>query len=222
MNRNLQTTTERPLRVMIVDDHALVRAGLSAVLQVYDDLELVAEAASGDEALRLCEQHQPDVILMDLVMPGMDGADTTHTVRERWPQVQVIALTSFKDREWVVKALQAGAVGYVLKDASDSKLANAIRAASAGQAILAPEATQVLVEAIHTAQQEPRPTHGLTAREFEVLALLVEGATNPDIADRLSISRSTTAAHVSSILSKLDVSNRAEAVALAIRTGLLA
>jgi NarL family two-component system response regulator LiaR len=210
-----------PIRVMIVDDHALVRTGLGAFLQVYPDLELVAEAESGEQALRLCERLQPDVVLMDLVLPGMDGAATTRAIRERWPQTQIVALTSFKDPEWVEKALQAGAVGYLLKNVSADELAHAVRAAHAGQATLAPEATQALVQAVQAAGDGPSPDYALTTRERQVLALLVEGLSNPGIAGRLSISRSTAAAHVSSILSKLGVSNRTEAISLAIRSNLV-
>jgi len=210
-----------PIGVMIVDDHALVRTGLGAFLQVYDDLELVAEAESGEEALRLCGQRQPDVILMDLVLPGMDGAAATEIIRERWPQTQVVALTSFKDQEWVERALRAGAVGYLLKNVSAEELADAVRAAHAGRATLAPEATQALVQAVQSGGDPPGPDPDLTAREREVLALLVEGLSNPEIAERLSVSRSTTAGHVSNILHKLGVSNRAEAISLAIRSKLV-
>jgi NarL family two-component system response regulator LiaR len=210
-----------PIRVMIVDDHALVRTGLGTFLLAYEDLVLVAEAESGEEALDLCEQLEPDVILMDLVMPGMDGAAVTRAIRERWPQTQIIALTSFKDQEWVEKALQAGAVGYLLKNVGADELADAIRAAHAGRSTLAPEATQALVLAARSASEGPRPGHDLTPREHEVLALLVEGLSNAEIAARLHISHSTTATHVSSILSKLSVSSRAEAVALALRSKLV-
>jgi NarL family two-component system response regulator LiaR len=206
-----------PIRVMIVDDHALVRSGLGAFLQIYDDLEFAAEAESAKEALELCEKIQPDVVMMDLVMPGMDGTAATRAIRERWPHIQVIALTSFKDPDWVEKALQAGAVGYLLKNVLADELAHAIRAAYAGEPTLAPEATQALVQAARAASTGATPGYDLTPRERDVLALLAEGKTNAEIAERLTISRSTTAAHVSSILSKLDASNRAEAVALALR-----
>ena len=159
-----------PIRVLIVDDHALVRTGLGAFLQVYDDLELVGEAESGEDALRLCARLEPDVVLMDLVLPGMDGATATQAIRARWPQTQVVALTSFKDQEWVERALQAGAVGYLLKNVSAEELAHAARAAYAGQATLAPEATQALVQAMQRAGEPSRPDPDLTAREREVLS----------------------------------------------------
>jgi NarL family two-component system response regulator LiaR len=203
-----------PIRVMLVDDHAVVRSGLGAFLLAFDDLELVSEAGSGEEAVRLCEQVQPDVVLMDLVMPGMDGAEATHAIRERCPQIQVIALTSFKERELVEGALQAGAIGYLLKNITADELAEAIRAAHAGRPTLAPEAAQALVQA---ASQPFKPGHDLTSREREVLALMVEGLNNREIAERLVVSLSTAKFHVSSILSKLGVESRTEAVALAVQ-----
>ena len=209
---------QKPIRVMIVDDHAVVRSGLAAFLLVYDDLELVAEAGSGAQAVQLCPEKKPDVVLMDLVMPGMDGAETTHAIRERCPNIKVIALTSFREERLVQGALRAGAISYLLKNVAADDLANAIRAAYAGRATLAPEATEAL---IHAATQPLAPQYDLTAREIEVLELMTAGMTNPEIAQNLVVSRSTVKFHVSSILSKLGVSSRTEAVALALQQKLL-
>ena len=206
-----------PIRVLLVDDHAVVRSGLGAFLLAFDDLELAGEAGSGEEAVRLCRQLQPDVVLMDLMMPSMDGAEATRIIKEQHPQIQIIALTSFKEKDLVQRALTAGAIGYLLKNVTADELAQAIRAARAGQSTLAPEAAQALVQTIG---QTPKPGGNLTPREREVLALMVEGLHNPEIAKRLVVSRSTVKFHVSNILSKLRASSRAEAVALAVQHNL--
>lgn len=211
-------TLSQPIRVMLVDDHTMVRRGLATFLKVFEDLELVGEAADGEAAIQLCAQLDshilPDVILMDIVMPDMDGVTATGIIRQRFPTVQVIALTSFKEERLVQSALKAGAIGYLLKDVSAEKLAQAIRAAHAGHSTLSPEVTQSLVQA---ATQPPHPGHDLTERERDVLALMVTGLNNTEIAEKLVVSPSTIKSHVSNILAKLGVASRTEAAALAVR-----
>lgn len=208
-----------PIRVMIVDDHDMVRRGLAAFLRVKPELELVGEARDGQEAIHVCATVHPDVVLMDLVMPRMSGAEATRTIRARWSSVQVVALTSFEEKDLVREALGAGAISYLLKNVSVDDLAAAIHAAHAGRSTLAPEAIRALVE---PGRAQPGFHYDLTEREREVLALMVKGMSNPEIADRLIVSRATAKAHVSNILSKLGVANRAEAVALAVQQRLVA
>lgn len=210
---------QQPIRVMIVDDHSMVRTGLATFIQVNPDLELVGEARDGEKALLLCDRVKPDVILMDLVMPRMNGIQATRTLLERWPHIKVIALTSFQDKELVQEALQAGAISYLLKDVTMDKLSDAIRAAYAGKPTLAPEAAQVLIQV--ASDRSPKLGDDLTPREREVLVLMVEGLNNPQIGQRLTISVTTVRTHVSNILSKLGVSNRAEAIVLALRKDLV-
>ena len=212
-------TDSQPIRVMLVDDHTMVRRGLATFLKVYDDLELVGEAADGEAALQLCARILPDVILMDMLMPDMDGITATYLIRQRFPTVQIIALTSFKEEKLVQDALQAGAIGYLLKDVSAETLAQAIRAAHKGRSTLSPEASQVLV---HAATQPPPLGHDLTEREREVLVLMVAGLNNTEISEKLGVSPSTIKSHVSHILAKFDVTSRTEVVALAVRHHLVA
>lgn len=207
------------IRVLITDDHAVVRNGLSSFLMAYDEFELVGEAKNGEMAVYLCDQLQPDIVLMDLIMPGMDGAAATRIIREKYPQIQIIALTSYKDRELVQSAIQSGAIGYLLKDVSAEELAKAIHLAYAGKPALAPEAAEVLIQA--TRQPEGSSIVALTERELEVLLLMVEGLNNQQISERLVVSLSTAKSHVSNLLSKLGVATRTEAVSYAYKNKLV-
>ena len=209
--------TER-IRVMIVDDHLMVRDGIRTFLSVYDDLEVVAEAENGEQALALCTQLQPDVILMDILMPGMDGSSTTQQICEKFHDIMVIALTSFVEDEMVQSALQAGAIGYLLKDVQPDRLAQAIREANQGRGIIDTAAAQALISA---SQAEQMPEFELTPREREILGLMVSGKTNKQIAESLTLSLGTVRFHISNILSKMGVSNRTEAVSLALQNNLV-
>jgi len=211
-------TISARITVAIVDDHELVRSGLESILSLYDDLELVGQARSGEAAVALCAARRPDVVLMDLIMPGMDGVAATELLLRRSPGTKVLALTSFSDSELIERALRAGAIGYLLKSVSGDELAAAIRRAHAGLSTLAPEAAQVLIDAVTTPASD---SVLLTAREREVLSLLTEGLTNAEIAARLSVSLSTVKTHVSSIIAKLGAATRTEAAAIAVRDQLV-
>ncbi len=201
------------IRVMLVDDHAVVRSGLSAFLMISADLELVGEAENGQQAVTRAGLLQPDVILMDLMMPVMDGVAATAAIKRQYPAIQIVALTSFEEDELVHNALKAGAIGYLMKNVTARELAAAIRSAKAGRMTLSSEAAQALIRANQQAQE----TEALTERETDVLKLMVEGLNNAEIADRLAVSLSTIKYHISNILGKLGVDNRVAAVTLAIQ-----
>ncbi|MEP6989240.1 MAG: response regulator transcription factor, partial [Chloroflexota bacterium] len=202
---------------MIVDDHAMLRKGLAVFLMSYDDLELVGEAANGKDGVALCANKQPDVVLMDLMMPIMDGITATRLIRQDFPNIQVIILTSFGEERLIKDVLFAGAISYVFKKILADDLARVIRAAHQGTSTFAPEVTEILIQSI----REPQPLfEALTPRENEVLSLMVKGMVNNEIADTLVISRATTKNHVSSILAKLGVANRLEAIVMVLEHNL--
>jgi len=221
------------IRVVVVDDHSMVRGGLRLFLIAFDDMTLGGEAANGLEALRVCEQVTPDIVLMDLIMPVMDGIRATREVLARFPGVRVIGMTSFLETDLIVEAMQSGMSGLLSKDVSASEMVQAIRGVRAGQTVLSPQITSLLEQAAARppapqpdvtakpaeagSEGSEAPAYALTARELEVLSLMVSGASNAEIAQQLVVSLSTAKYHVSSILEKLHVANRAEAVSLALQ-----
>jgi NarL family two-component system response regulator LiaR len=210
---------KRTITIMLVDDHPVVRQGLIVFLKTVSDFELIGQATDGEEAIQLCRELRPDVILMDLVMPVLDGISATEVIRAEFPDTQVIALTSFADEaDRVQNALQAGAIGFLFKDVSVDALENAIRMAYAGEPVLSPEATRMLIQA---STEHPTPNFNLSDRELDVLGLMVQGLNNPRIAEELVISRSTVKFHVSSILAKMGVESRTEAAAVAVQKNLV-
>jgi two-component system, NarL family, response regulator LiaR len=210
--------TDNKIRVLIVDDHDMVRKGLIVLLENFDEFSIVGEAGDGEAAVDIVRQSKPDVVLMDMLMPRMDGISAIKIIRQVCPDTQVIALTSFNEPENVQNALKAGAISYLMKNVSVDELANAVRKAHRGQSTLAPEAAQVLITAT---TRPPAVGHDLTEREREVLALMVEGLNNREIAERLIISSSTVKNHVSSILAKLGTVSRTQAVALAVENRII-
>lgn len=206
------------IRVITVDDHEITRSGIAFSLQAFKDLELVGEAPNGEITLKLCGELEPDVVLMDMQMPGMDGVQTTQAIREQNPRIQILALTSFYDKRLVQRAMQAGAIGYLVKGVSARELAEAIRLAHYGNTILSQEASQALIQ---THDQTSKVGSDLTERELDVLPLLAKGMSNAEIAQQLTISISTAKHHVRAILSKLGAANRAEAVSIAMQHDLL-
>lgn len=206
------------IKIIIVDDHTVVRSGLSKFLKVNKDFQLVAEASDGDEAVQMVSLHKPDVVLMDLMMPGKDGISATREIHQRYPQVKVIALTSFAEQNMVQGALQAGAISYLQKNVTAAELGNAIRSACAGHMTLSAEATQVLAQSV---AQPQIPSNHLTERELEVLKWMSKGLNNNEIAEQLVVSLGTVKFHVSNIFQKLGVNSRVEAVKTAIEQKLV-
>jgi NarL family two-component system response regulator LiaR len=209
-----------PIRVLIVDDHAVVREGLRAFLETQEELEVVGEAADGNEAVRAASRLGPDVILMDLVMPELDGVGAMRALRERVPDARVIVLTSFLDEDKLLPAIRAGAAGYLLKNAEPKELARAVRAAYAGEALLDPVVAARLVETL-AADGSEDPIDRLTPREREVLVLIGRGFPNKRIAQELGLAEKTVKTHVGHVLGKLGVTDRTQAAVLAVRAGLV-
>ena len=209
-----------PIRVLIVDDHAVVREGLRTFLELQDGIEVAGEAADGNEAVAQAAALSPDVILMDLVMPGLDGLGAMRSIRVTAPGIRVIVLTSYLDDATLLPALRAGAAGYLLKNAQPQEIARAVRAAATGEALLDPVVAARVVETLAAESQE-EPLDRLTPREREVLILIGRGFPNKLIARELGLSEKTVKAHVSRVLAKLEVSDRTQAAVIAVRAGLV-
>jgi DNA-binding NarL/FixJ family response regulator len=211
-----------PITVLLVDDHAMVRQGVRAFLETQNDIAVVAEAGSGEEAVRLATEHAPDVALVDLIMPGMDGVEATRRLTARSPRTNVVVLTSYHDDEHVFPAIRAGALSYILKEVGPDELADAVRKAAIGEAVLHPQVAARVVRELHGARRdEPNAFHDLSERELEVLKLIAEGLSNAEISNRLFISEKTTKSHVSNILSKLHLADRTQAAVYAWREGVV-
>jgi two-component system, NarL family, response regulator LiaR len=211
-----------PITVLLVDDHAMVRQGVRAFLETQPDIAVVAEAASGEQAVRLAAEHAPDVALMDLIMPGMDGVEATRRLTARSPRTNVVILTSYHDDEHVFPAIRAGALSYVLKEVGPDELAETVRKAATGEAVLHPRVAARVVRELHGARRdEPNVFHDLSERELEVLKLIAEGLSNAEISGRLFISEKTTKNHVSNILGKLHLADRTQAAVYAWRQGVV-
>ena len=214
--------TKEAISVMIVDDHEMVRRGACSYLEAQPDISVVAQAGSGEEAIRLAREFVPDVVLMDLVMPGMDGVDTTRKVKDVSPRSQIIILTSFHQDEYIFPALQAGAISYLLKDVKATELVEAIRRAARGEATLHPKIAARVIKTFRSFEaEEATPFLALTEREMEVLKLIAKGYSNDKIAEQLVISMGTVKGHVSNILSKLHLADRTQAAAYAWQAGIV-
>jgi NarL family two-component system response regulator LiaR len=212
-----------PITVLIVDDHEVVRNGLRAYLDTLPDINVVAEAATGEQAIVEAEEHIPNIVLMDLILPGIDGVEATRCIKDISPRSQIVVLTSYHEDEHIFPALQAGAVSYILKDMKMDKLADAVRKASRGEVTLHPRVASRLIQEVHGAQrsEKPNPFQELTEREMDVLKLIANGYSNTRIADELVISENTVKGHVSNILSKLHLADRTQAAVYAWEKGLV-
>lgn len=216
------TNSADAITVMIVDDHEMVRRGACSYLEAQPDISVVAQAGSGEEAVKLAREFIPDVVLMDLVMPGMDGVDATRKVKDVSPRTQIIILTSFHQDEYIFPALQAGAISFLLKDVKATELVEAIRRAARGEATLHPKIAARVIKTFRSLEpEEATPFMMLTEREMEVLKLIAKGYSNDKIADRLVISVGTVKGHVSNILSKLHLVDRTQAAAYAWQAGIV-
>jgi two-component system, NarL family, response regulator LiaR len=211
-------TEKKIIKVIVVDDHPLVRHGIKTVFEAYDDIEMIAEAENGKDAIEICAKYKPDVVIMDMVMPILDGAEATRELVKRFPDIKVIALTSFNDKDLIKKSLKAGAVSFILKNISGAKLVKTIKDVHKGKFVLSPNATKIMLTEL---REQSDDNVKLTKREKEILALVVEGLSNKEIAKRLFLSNSTIQFHVSNVLSKLGVSKRTEAAYLALKQKLV-
>jgi NarL family two-component system response regulator LiaR len=213
---------DEPITVILVDDHEVVRQGVRAFLEAQAEFAVVGEAATGAAAVKLVEEYIPDVVLMDLVMPGMDGVEATRQVKNKSPRTQIVVLTSYHEDEYIFPALQAGALSYILKDVKMEELAEAVRRAARGEASLHPRvATRVIQELHGSKRDEVNPFTELTKREMEILKLIANGLSNSDIAGQLVISEHTVKGHVSNILSKLHLVDRTQAAVYAWQKGVV-
>ena len=212
------TKESKNIRILIADDHSITRSGIKTLISVYDDLTLVGEAANGAEAITMCDEVSPDVILMDIYMPVIDGIEATVKIREKYPNIKIIALTSYVDKKLVKDILKAGAISYIIKNISPDELVKTIRDAYLGKTTFSSEASKVVVEELTNPSQE---RFNLTGKEHEVLKLLSKGSSNKDIAKELSISRHTVKFHISNILNKLGAVSRTEAVFVATKNNLV-
>ncbi len=211
----------RKIKILLVDDHAIMRDGIKALLSIYDDIEVVGEASEGREALEMARELNPDVVVMDISMPGMDGLEVTHRLTKRNPKMKVIILTQHDNKEYILSTIKVGAAGYIPKKALGSDLVSAIRAVCSGDSFLYPSAAKTLIDDYRKQAEQPDIYESLTEREREILKLIAEGRTSREIAESLYISQKTVQGHRTKIMEKLDLHNRTELIKYAMRKGLV-